>query len=343
MAKTCKFYKYQKYASYDGGSTWQPLDEYQRGELYEQNSPDCGGGVTYYRWQNLDPEEDYYCEGTTKLYKQQKQVSTDNVNWTNVVPAEYQQGMPYEYNSEDCGYVPPTGYSTQYLTFVAEEDCQFSFYVPESTSPTGQTLYYSIDDGETWHLLKYLKHTLTIHNGQRIIWKQNYDTHSIEVCFSSEGKKFHVEGNVMSLMYGDDFVQWMQYVDNPLFPVGSSMLTKLFCNCTGLTNAENLILPFVNLGSHCYEHMFDGCINLTKAPVLPATTLAEWCYFCMFRNCSSLNAITCLATNKSASYCTTSWVDGVAANGTFTKNASMSSWSTGSNGIPSNWTVQDAS
>ena len=35
------------------------------------------------------------------------------------------------------------------------------------------------------------------------------------------------------------------------------------------------------------------------------------------------------------------WVDGVASSGTFIKAASMSSWSTGINGIPTNWTVQD--
>jgi hypothetical protein len=51
----------------------------------------------------------------------------------------------------------------------------------------------------------------------------------------------------------------------------------------------------------------------------------------------------CLATNISASDCTYNWVNGVASNGTFTKVASMSSWTTGTNGIPSGWTVQDYS
>lgn len=63
----------------------------------------------------------------------------------------------------------------------------------------------------------------------------------------------------------------------------------------------------------------------------------------MFYGCANLNTITCLATDISAQYCTNNWVYGVAASGTFTKAASMTSWSTGVGGIPRGWTVQDYS
>jgi hypothetical protein len=59
----------------------------------------------------------------------------------------------------------------------------------------------------------------------------------------------------------------------------------------------------------------------------------------MFRDCSRLNYIKCLATDISASYCTNSWVTGVAATGTFEKTPSMTGRTTGNNGIPTNWTV----
>lgn len=62
----------------------------------------------------------------------------------------------------------------------------------------------------------------------------------------------------------------------------------------------------------------------------------------MFKGCSGLNYIKCLATNISASNCTNNWVDSVASSGTFVKNASMTSWTTGASGIPTGWTVQDA-
>lgn len=40
MAK-CKYYKEQKYVSHDGGESWEALDEYRVGDLYERDSVDC--------------------------------------------------------------------------------------------------------------------------------------------------------------------------------------------------------------------------------------------------------------------------------------------------------------
>ena len=88
--------------------------------------------------------------------------------------------------------------------------------------------------------------------------------------------------------------------------------------------------------------MFNDCTSLVTAPVLPATTLAEDCYSNMFAGCTNLNNITCLATDISATDCTNYWVYNVASNGTFIKNPSMTSWTTGESGIPNGWTVQNA-
>ena len=117
---------------------------------------------------------------------------------------------------------------------------------------------------------------------------------------------------------------------------------SMFEGCTGLTTAP-AALPAETLQRGCYMSMFKGCTSLTAAPELPATTLADQCYWSMFENCSNLNYIKCLATDISASYCTRSWVQGVSSTGTFVKHPSMTGWSTGNNGIPSGWTVQDAS
>jgi hypothetical protein len=64
----------------------------------------------------------------------------------------------------------------------------------------------------------------------------------------------------------------------------------------------------------------------------------------MFKGCTNLATITCLATDISATGCTNQWVDGVKAGGTFYKNASMTTWAVGANGIPDTtpaWTVAD--
>ena len=116
----------------------------------------------------------------------------------------------------------------------------------------------------------------------------------------------------------------------------------MFMECTSLTTAPEL--PATTLADYCYNSMFWGCTSLTQAPQLPATTLASNCYQYMFYNCTNLNYIKCLATDISASQCTDHWVAyGGASSGTFVKAASMTGWTTGFDGIPSGWTVQDAS
>ena len=123
--------------------------------------------------------------------------------------------------------------------------------------------------------------------------------------------------------------------------LASSCYYEMFRGCTSLATASEL--PATTLAFYCYKEMFSGCTNLTTAPELPATTLVRECYEAMFQGCTSLNNITCLATDISETNCTSNWVYGVPSGGTFTKPASMTSWTSGVNGIPDGWTVQDAS
>lgn len=123
---------------------------------------------------------------------------------------------------------------------------------------------------------------------------------------------------------------------------------EMFSGCTSLVNAP--ALPATTLATDCYHRMFEGCTSLTTTPELPAPTLVEGCYSSMFSGCTSLNYVKCLATNISANYCTTSWLDGVAAAGTFVKAEGMEAWPVGPqgepstvNGIPSGWTVNTES
>ena len=114
----------------------------------------------------------------------------------------------------------------------------------------------------------------------------------------------------------------------------------MFEGCTSLTKAP--VLPATTLAGYCYQSMFYNCSGLTVAPQLPVESLSEGCYNRMFAGCTSLNYIKCLATDISDYTCTYNWLSGVSSTGTFVKNSSMSGWSSGTSGIPSNWTVQDA-
>ena len=125
----------------------------------------------------------------------------------------------------------------------------------------------------------------------------------------------------------------------PATTLAQECYAHMFEYCYRLTSAP--VLPAKTLADSCYQYMFDSCTSLKTAPVLPATTLVYNCYARIFGDCRSLNSITCLATDKSANGCTSSWVDGVARTGTFTKAAGVN-WTTGNSGIPDGWSVQTA-
>lgn len=125
----------------------------------------------------------------------------------------------------------------------------------------------------------------------------------------------------------------------PATTLGEKSYNQMFYGCTSLTTAPSILAT--TLGDRSCNSMFVRCTSLTTAPELPATVLSGACYGYMFSGCSSLNYIKCLATDIPATSCTTSWVSGVAPTGTFVKHPSMSSWTTGANGIPEGWTVQN--
>ena len=141
--------------------------------------------------------------------------------------------------------------------------------------------------------------------------------------------------------YSDMFYKCTSLVTAPELPVttlASSCYQNMFSGCSSLVKAP-AVLPATTLKDYCYIRMFYGCTSLVTAPELPATTLATYCYDSMFYGCTKLNYIKMLATNISASGCLSSWVYNVSSTGTFVKHPNMTSLPTGSNGIPSGWTV----
>jgi len=94
--------------------------------------------------------------------------------------------------------------------------------------------------------------------------------------------QFNVGGNIMSLLYGENFEDETTLESN--YSLGG-----LFSD-SGVVDASELILPATILTEGCYAGMFQGCTSLTAAPELPATTLAENCYSNMFEGCTSLTS-----------------------------------------------------
>ena len=144
--------------------------------------------------------------------------------------------------------------------------------------------------------------------------------------------------------YSQMFIDCTSLISPPELPattLSDSCYFGMFNGCTSLTTAPEL--PATTLSNECYRSMFIYCTSLTTAPELPATTLVPYCYYSMFYDCHNLNYIKCLATDISANDCTYGWTGFVASTGTFVKNPNMTNWHTVTYGIPSGWTVQDAS
>ena len=144
----------------------------------------------------------------------------------------------------------------------------------------------------------------------------------------NNGDKVYVRGILNARNSGGDFTQF-------------KMTGKIAAsgNCNAIWNYEDLNAP---LKAYCGQKMFYNCTSLITAPELPATSLANSCYQSMFYGCSNLNYIKCLATYISVSNCTKNWVNGVSSSGTFVKRPNMNKWTTGIDGIPSGWTVENA-
>ena len=195
----------------------------------------------------------------------------------------------------------PTGWNVGYdfdgLTFTALENTTFSF------SKDG--LSYSLDNRSTWTTLRAGKPTPTVAAGSKIFWKGNYKgTSDLDYGnFSSTGK-FNVSGNIMSLMYGDDFRDKTDLTGSDYCFYG------LFKGCLNLIDASKFILPATTLAPYCYSSMFSGCTSLTTAPELPATNLAEYCYQYMFQGCSSLTIAPELPATNLVNYCYQYMFDG---------------------------------
>ena len=315
MSQYTSYYLYQKYVSYDNGSTWVPVypEEYsisgdssdpQTITKKQDNDPECGYTppvVLQYRWVQdgdnyicdecgyVPPTPQYrtisgapYCTGYDKMVDTQYQVSYDSGStWSTVSSST----LTVEHNSEDCGYTPPTptDYSTQYLTFRALEDCSFSvkknYYLG--------TMSYSLDSGDTWvELANTGGTTPTIQSGDTVMWKgvTSATTSTMGARFKSSSGSYEVEGNIMSLKYGDNFIGQTTLPDEYSF-------CYLFSGDTGITSAENLVLPATATTRECYMSMFRNCTNLTTAPsTLPSTSLFNYCYQYMFAGCTSLTA-----------------------------------------------------
>lgn len=123
-----------KYSNTD----WMNTSNRRRGGETEDSPSECSGS-TIEEWR-VDTSE-YICDGTTKYEELKLYISEDSgATWT---PTEtIKKGIVLEYDSEDCGYEPPSG-ETYYEWRVENTACNgFDLYNYEQK--------YVSYDGNTW-------------------------------------------------------------------------------------------------------------------------------------------------------------------------------------------------
>ena len=251
-------------------------------------------------------------------------------------------------------------YSADYLAFRVLTSGTISW---KSFGGLAKTIEYSIDNG-AWTSITSTSEgaTISVAQGNLVRFRGSNTTYATSKSaysgFEGGTATYDIDGNIMSLLYGDNFAE------STTLPDSDYTFCSLFKNAR-VISAEHLILPATTLKTYCYRALFSLCTTLIKAPELPATTLATGCYWYMFEQCAIteapilnattlvkecyghmfegcglLNKITCLATSGfNTSNCLAGWVKNVAGDGAFAKAANVSSWTTGDNGIPTGWIV----
>ena len=122
-----------------------------------------------------------------------------------------------------------------YLAFVAIEDGTF-------TPP--KQMEYSLD-GRTWTTLAANTASPTITAGNKIMWRATLDGGGNGIGAFSATTDYNVEGNLMSIFYGEDFEGQTGMANKGQVGRG------LFAHNTHLLSAENLELPALTLNILC--------------------------------------------------------------------------------------------
>ena len=249
----------------------------------------------------------------------------------------------------------------------AEEPLTFTFneagalyWTDRHITQTSRTIEYSLNGGP-WTSVKsdYYGSGSSSHRGTLIANVASRDVLKVRglndtYCIYSAGSWYYqffhstanysLSGNIMSLIYGENFKQ-----NETSFPSGSSynfscmfydMIGINGNNNTQLEDIDGLVMPATTLRQSCYESMFQGCTNLVTAPLLPATAGVTDCYKNMFNGCSSLTTVKSMLHNPSTNF-TSGWLSGVNSEGSFFYSKGVTTWPTGANGIPSGWAKYD--
>lgn len=337
---TTKMTREKEQVSYDSGVTWYdtyPLEIRTGSTVIEYNSVQCGfTGYTdlYMTIESLEDNNTIYWKDGRNALASVISASTDNGStWT--------------------AYIASSGGSGTTIATLNTGDKVLLKGINDRYLPvTSGTIY--VDGGSSFKSSKTFNvygNAMSLISGDSFTSSTSVSSYAFAYLFYGS-KVVSAENLILpATTLASNCYRWMFEACTNLITAPSILpatnlsgtfrcYDSMFSGCTSLTTAPEL--PATTLANWSYAYMFAHCTSLTTAPELPATTLTEGCYAYMFDGCSNLNYVKCLATNIVASQCTSIWLNNVASDGIFVKDEYMSSWTRGSSGIPTGWTVQNA-
>lgn len=185
-------------------------------------------------------------------------------------------------------------YYYQYFTVEVLTGGSFTFYTPLSELPT---VYYSLNNN-SWTEWEYdatmgddgLLKSLNLSVGDRLRIKSAISNPvGVEGYYFAESSNtitYNVSGNIMSLVYGDDFVG-NDNLNDTITSDGYTPFQMMFAEDAKIKSAINLCLPSFILSTYMYAAMFSSSTLETAPTIIPAM-ICEKCYHEMFYNCDNL-------------------------------------------------------
>lgn len=178
-----------------------------------------------------------------------------------------------------------TGMIGKYLTLDVISGGTFYTY-----ASSGVNFEYSMDGGNTWTEIPNQQTTISVNKDDKVLFKGvNGDevyasglTHGYFMRIWGDTAVYNVYGNILSVIYGDDFGDYRTITCGYPF-------REMF-SISRVVDASGLILPD-NLTEGCYMDMFGGASRLIAAPELPSVEIApDNCYQQMFQGTALVTA-----------------------------------------------------
>ena len=286
-----------------------------------------------------------------------------------------EDGCVVSVKNVNCNILPTFYYSTDNGQTWSSVTMTKSSTKTTATIDTGETVIFKCTQNshatgwDNYNGFQCSKDYKVYGNAMSLIYGDNFTSNSEFASGTSN--------NLVALFREDTHIIDASNLVFPALTVTGNCHNGMFRDCVNLERAMK-VLPATTGNDSCYASMFEGCINLeeapeiemvsissggsefkrmfcmsrttklttpkmTKSPVLKALSApanTQYIYEEMFKGNGNLVEVTCLATSFDTN-AYKNWLQNCSNTGTFKKAASMSSWPSGTSGIPSGWTVED--